>query len=86
MFATQKVSPRLVAYSRIVCDVACTLLADLCERWEDFRADCDLVLFGAATHDIGKCVHPNELYEEGYKHEAAGKSLLLSHGKNRGAD
>ena len=44
------------------------------------------MLFGAATHDIGKCVHPNELYEEGYKHEAAGKSLLLSHGKNRGAD
>jgi hypothetical protein len=38
------------------------------------------VLFGAATHDIGKTVHPGELSGPGSTHEQAGYQLLLDHG------
>jgi hypothetical protein len=38
------------------------------------------VLFGAATHDIGKVRHPAELSGPGSAHELAGYSLLLSLG------
>jgi hypothetical protein len=35
------------------------------------------VLFGAATHDIGKIVHVDDLSGSGSQHEAAGQQLLL---------
>ncbi|MFI6068662.1 HD domain-containing protein [Micromonospora sp. NPDC051227] len=38
------------------------------------------MLFGAATHDIGKVRHPDELSGPGSAHEAAGYELLLQHG------
>jgi hypothetical protein len=67
--------PRLGAHLRLVHDVAVTLTG-----W--VRADFDVpaVLFGAATHDIGKILHPAELSGPGSLHEAAGYSLLLSQG------
>ena len=34
--------------------------------------------YGAATHDIGKVMHPNELTETGSAHEPAGRDLLLA--------
>lgn len=42
--------------------------------------DRDAVLFGAATHDIGKTVHPGELSGPGSAHEEAGRQLLLDCG------
>ncbi|WP_405495991.1 HD domain-containing protein [Streptomyces sp. NBC_00096] len=38
------------------------------------------MLFGAATHDIGKAVHTAELSGPGSAHEQAGRELLLAHG------
>lgn len=38
------------------------------------------MLFGAATHDIGKTVHVSELSEPGAAHEEAGQALLLGCG------
>lgn len=38
------------------------------------------VLFGAATHDIGKTVHTDELSGPGSLHEEAGRELLLARG------
>ena len=38
------------------------------------------MLFGAATHDIGKTPHPAELSGPGSAHEEAGRELLLSLG------
>ncbi|QYN19913.1 phosphohydrolase [Amycolatopsis sp. DSM 110486] len=38
------------------------------------------VLFGAATHDIGKIAHPGELSGPGSDYEAAGYELLLAQG------
>ncbi|MFD7256945.1 HD domain-containing protein [Streptomyces sp. NPDC059874] len=42
--------------------------------------DREAVLFGAATHDVGKTVHVAELSGPGSAHEEAGRALLLDHG------
>lgn len=69
--------PRLVAHLRLVHDVACELTDALRPR---LGFDAKAVAFGAATHDIGKALHPSELGAPGHEHEAAGQRLLLSHG------
>ena len=38
------------------------------------------MLFGAAIHDIGKCLHPEEQSRPGHQHEAAGETLLIECG------
>lgn len=38
------------------------------------------VLYGAASHDIGKVIHVGELTGPGSKHEGAGYALLIAHG------
>lgn len=69
--------PRLGAHLRVVHDVAITLTG-----WVGSRASVDVnaVLFGAATHDIGKVRHPEELSGPGSLHEPAGYELLVAHG------
>ncbi len=42
--------------------------------------DADAVRLGAAIHDIGKVIHPEELSEPGHAHEKAGQQLLLQKG------
>lgn len=42
------------------------------------------MLFGAATHDIGKTVHEAELSGPSSAHEEAGRKLLLAHGFSPG--
>lgn len=70
--------PRLVAHLRAVHDVAARLVGWTARRGLDL--DADAVLFGAATHDIGKAQHPGELSGPGSEHEPAGRELLLAHG------
>jgi putative nucleotidyltransferase with HDIG domain len=70
--------PRLAAHLRAVYDVA-VRLADGLAR-EGLAFDRDAVLFGAATHDIGKTRHVEELEQPGHAHEEAGYDLLLSYG------
>ncbi|MET9451729.1 HD domain-containing protein [Streptomyces cinerochromogenes] len=72
--------PRLVAHLRAVHDVAAQLVAWVRERCPRLEFDAEAVLFGAATHDIGKARHPAELSGPGARHEAAGRELLLAHG------
>ncbi|MFI8081653.1 HD domain-containing protein [Kitasatospora sp. NPDC086009] len=72
--------PRLVAHLRVVHDVAGQLLEWLATRGLDLGIDPDAVLFGAATHDIGKTLHPAELSAPGARHEEAGRDLLLARG------
>ncbi|MFD8598056.1 HD domain-containing protein [Kitasatospora sp. NPDC059646] len=72
--------PRLVAHLRLVHDTAARLtdgVAAYCPALEFDRA---AVLFGAATHDIGKTVHRAELSGPGSAHEPAGRELLLAAG------
>ncbi|MFF3649109.1 HD domain-containing protein [Streptomyces sp. NPDC002181] len=72
--------PRLAAHLRLVHDVAGQLtdwLTAYCPGLPFARA---AVLFGAATHDVGKAVHTAELSGPGSAHEDAGRALLLAHG------
>lgn len=72
--------PRLAAHLRAVHDVAYQLVEWMGERQPALRFDRDAVLFGAATHDIGKTVHVGELSGPGSAHEEAGRELLLARG------
>ncbi|MFD0900566.1 HD domain-containing protein [Actinomadura sediminis] len=72
--------PRLAAHLRLVHDVAGRLADWVGRRHPDVPFDRRAVLFGAATHDIGKALHVAELSGPGSSHEAAGRELLLRHG------
>ncbi|MGW2686626.1 HD domain-containing protein [Streptomyces sp. NPDC001414] len=74
------VPPRLAAHLRAVHDVAVDLVDWVRDRCPELAVDRDGVLFGAATHDVGKILHPEELTGPGSAHEDAGRDLLLSHG------
>ncbi len=53
--------PRLIAHLTLVHDVAHTLVAHFEDAWPSLAYDQHAVLIGAATHDIGKIAHPDEL-------------------------
>lgn len=72
--------PRLAAHLRAVHDVAHQLVVWMEQRYPDVVFDREAVLFGAATHDVGKTVHVSELSGPGAAHEEAGQTLLLGHG------
>ncbi|MEH0938097.1 HD domain-containing protein [Micromonospora psammae] len=72
--------PRLAAHLRAVHDVAAQLTAWLTVHYPTLVIDREAVLFGAATHDIGKTVHVEELSGPGSRHEQAGPQLLLDAG------
>ena len=75
-----KAPARLVAHLRLVHDVALRLLDAMSLVWPTLWVDRAAVLFGAATHDIGKALHLDELYQPGTKHEIDGRRLLVNHG------
>jgi hypothetical protein len=72
--------PRLAAHLRLVHDVAWQLADWTDARHPELGYDRDAMLFGAATHDIGKAVFPAEITGPGSAHEQAGRRLLLSRG------
>ncbi len=72
--------PRLVAHLTLVHDVACTLTDDIDAAWPDLSYDRAAVRFGAATHDIGKAVHQDELIGPGRQHEEMGLKILKGRG------
>lgn len=72
--------PRLVAHLQLVHGVAAEITEALSRLFPDLKFDREAVLLGAATHDIGKSVHPEELTGPGKLHEAAGEKLLVEQG------
>ncbi|MCF0091462.1 hypothetical protein B0E54_00269 [Micromonospora sp. MH99] len=80
MLETVHAPPRLAAHLRAVHDVAAQLTDALADGFPQLPVDRSAVLFGAATHDIGKVLHPQELSGPGSSHEPAGYELLLRHG------
>jgi hypothetical protein len=80
LLVTLGAPPRLAAHLRAVHDVAHHLTAWLGGHHPGLRFDRDAVLFGAATHDIGKAVHTAELSGPGSEHEKAGQQVLLEAG------
>lgn len=76
-------SPRLIAHLTLVHDAACTLIERMEAAFPALAFDKDLVRFGAATHDLGKAIHTNELSKSGKEHQAGGMALLESLGVPR---
>ncbi len=68
---------RLSNHLQIVHTTAFELLNKLKENWSLLDVDDELVLFGAATHDIGKTLIKEEIYASGKEHEILGKNLLI---------
>ncbi|WP_042415829.1 HD domain-containing protein [Streptacidiphilus anmyonensis] len=71
---------RLVAHLRLVHDVAAQLVEWVERCCPGLVLDGEAVLFGAATHDVGKTLHPEELTGPGSLHEERGRELLRAHG------
>lgn len=80
IFERLKMPPRLLAHLTLVHDAEKRLLKKMAAAFPKVKIDKELALFGAATHDIGKCVCKNELTQSGREHEAQGQKLLLSLG------
>ncbi|WP_433574811.1 HD domain-containing protein [Nocardia brasiliensis] len=72
--------PRLGATLRLVHDTACQLVEWLQLNYAAASVDAAAVLFGAAIHDVGKALHPEELSEPGSAHVEAGYRLLVANG------
>lgn len=80
ILAKYAASPRLVAHLTVVYDVALRFIKQLDASWPMLEYEKQRVLFGAATHDVGKTVYPNELTGPGTQHEEIGPQLLLESG------
>ncbi|MBC6458114.1 HDIG domain-containing metalloprotein [Actinomadura sp. HBU206391] len=80
LLETLAASPRLAAHLRAVHDTAWELVRALEPHYPSLHCDREAVLFGAATHDIGKSVHDAELSGPGSAHEQTGYELLRSQG------
>jgi putative nucleotidyltransferase with HDIG domain len=76
ILATLNAPPRLIAHLEVVHDTALMLIHNLSETWPDLDFDKQSVLFGAATHDIGKALYTGELVDQGTHHEEVGPQLL----------
>jgi hypothetical protein len=72
--------PRLVAHLALVHAAAADVADRLATHWPALRLDRDALLVGAATHDVGKAAHREELTGPGRRHEAAGERLLIQQG------
>ncbi len=67
---------RLIAHLTLVHDVSMKIVAEFEQSFPSFNFDKDEVVFGAAIHDIGKALFPNELVESGNRHEKLDFSVL----------
>lgn len=74
----QKVEPDpyLLAHLVLVHDTAFHLVEAIGANWSGLVFDTQLVLLGAALHDIGKVRHPEEMSAPGSRHHEAGFALL----------
>ncbi|MEV6106641.1 HD domain-containing protein [Streptomyces sp. NPDC051940] len=80
LLRTLRAPPRLAAHLRLVHDVAVQLADWVRRAHPEAVLDREAVLFGAATHDVGKVLHPGELTGPGSAHEEAGRALLAARG------
>ena len=80
LFEIFKSPERLKRHLRIVHATAFEILKQIKIVWPNLKMNQELILFGAATHDIGKTEITVELFESGKKHELTGMTILLNHG------
>ncbi len=72
--------PELIEHLRLVHAASVRLTTRLTKAFPTVVFDEGAVLFGAATHDLGKVIHLAELFGPGNRHEVDGPSLLMSQG------
>jgi hypothetical protein len=80
LLASCNTPPCLVRHLTLVHDAAVQIVAALDQGYPGLAFDRGAVLFGAATHDAGKVLHPDELSGPGTRHEEDGPALLVSLG------
>jgi hypothetical protein len=73
-------TPRLVVHLQVVHEAAGKSVLGLKKALPGITLDEPAILFGAATHDLGKTMHPEELGASGEKHQENGPALLISKG------
>lgn len=71
---------RLLAHLTLVHDAAVEIVDGLRQQFPTLNFDTDAVLFGAASHDLGKVLHLHELTGPGNCHEVDGAGLLAANG------
>lgn len=71
---------RLVAQLAVVHDAAVEIIQGIAECFPSLDFESDAVLYGAATHDMGKVLHPEEPTGASNQHEIDGPVLLAQHG------
>lgn len=71
------VPPPLLAHLILVHDVAVRLVTGMRRLWPVLAFDMEAVTFGAATHDLGKVLHPEEMTGPGEAHRIAGPEFLI---------
>jgi hypothetical protein len=72
-------SPWLIRHHELVVEAMHVLVARVRDEL-GVAFDRELALLGAALHDAGKVVHPQEMTGPGHQHELAGEKLVISHG------
>jgi|GEM_PF-314509 len=71
------VPPPLLAHLILVHDVAVRLVTGMRRLWPSLAFDMEAVTFGAAIHDLGKLLHPEEMTGPGEAHRIAGPEFLI---------
>ena len=71
--------PRLIRHHELVVEAAMALCQGLLEQ-PNISFHGDDVLIGAALHDVGKILYPDEMQVPGHQHETAGQAMLLERG------
>ncbi len=77
--ASRGASPWLTRHHELVLEAAAAIVSGLASELR-LELDAERVLLGAALHDCGKILHPNEMSSAGHAHEAAGRKLLAAAG------
>lgn len=72
--------PPLVGHLTATHNAAIIVVHGLKRAFSSLRIDAAAVLFGAATHDLGKTICPEELTGPGDRHEEVGPALLEANG------
>ena len=70
------VPTQLKVHLEIVQDTAKCLIQNLAKSFPGLVFDQEAILFGAATHDIGKLLHKDEIKVKGQKHLRDGPAML----------
>ena len=70
------VPPRLLAHLILVHDCASELIERVARAFPNVQMNRTAILFGAATHDLGKTIVREELSRSGNLHQARGFELL----------